>query len=64
MAIFQRLNREAGITIVLVTHESDIATYVRRVLSFTDGRLVRDEQVELPRTARDERDHGSAEGRE
>lgn len=51
MAIFQRLNREAGITIVLVTHESDIATYAGRVLFFKDGRLLRDEAVERPRTA-------------
>ena len=51
MAIFQRLNREAGITIVLVTHESDIATYAGRVLFFKDGRLLRDEAVEQPRTA-------------
>ena len=54
MAIFQRLNREAGITIVLVTHESDIATYARRVLFFKDGRLLRDEAVERPRTALEE----------
>ncbi len=51
MAIFQRLNREAGITIVLVTHESDIAAYAGRVLFFKDGRLLRDEAVERPRTA-------------
>jgi putative ABC transport system ATP-binding protein len=51
MAIFQRLNTESGITIVLVTHESDIATYAGRVLSFKDGRLLRDEAVERPRTA-------------
>lgn len=51
MAIFQRLNREAGITIVLVTHESDIAAYARRVLFFKDGRLLRDEAVEASRTA-------------
>jgi putative ABC transport system ATP-binding protein len=51
MAIFQRLNREAGITIILVTHEPDIATYAGRVLFFKDGRLLRDEAVERPRTA-------------
>ncbi|MGB4781244.1 ABC transporter ATP-binding protein [Candidatus Methylomirabilis sp.] len=51
MAIFQRLNMEAGITIVLVTHESDIAIYAGRVLFFKDGRLLRDEAVERPRTA-------------
>ena len=51
MAIFQRLNREAGITIVLVTHESDIAAYAGRALFFKDGRLLRDEAVERPRIA-------------
>ncbi len=41
MAILQQLNRE-GITIVLVTHEPDIATYCRRVVRFRDGRVVED----------------------
>ncbi len=52
MAIVQRLNQEAGITIVLVTHGPDIATYARRVLPFKDGRLARDEQVEQPGSSR------------
>jgi putative ABC transport system ATP-binding protein len=39
MAIFQALNRR-GITIVLVTHETDIAGYAERLLTFRDGRLV------------------------
>jgi putative ABC transport system ATP-binding protein len=42
MAILQRLNREQGLTIVLVTHEADIAGYARRVLSMRDGLLVED----------------------
>ena len=41
MAILQRLNAQ-GITIVLVTHESDIATYCGRVVQFRDGRIVED----------------------
>jgi putative ABC transport system ATP-binding protein len=44
MALFQRLNRE-GMTIVLVTHEPDIAQYATRVLTFRDGRLLRDAAV-------------------
>jgi putative ABC transport system ATP-binding protein len=40
MGIFQRLNIERGITIVLVTHEADIAEYGTRVIAFRDG-LVR-----------------------
>jgi putative ABC transport system ATP-binding protein len=43
MALFQALSR-AGITILLVTHESDIAEHASRVLSMKDGRLVRDER--------------------
>ena len=42
LVLLQRLNR-GGITIVLVTHEPDIASYASRRLSFRDGRLLRDE---------------------
>ena len=44
LALLQRLNRQ-GLTIVLVTHEQDIATYAGRRLVFRDGRLRTDEQV-------------------
>jgi putative ABC transport system ATP-binding protein len=44
LALLQRLNRE-GITIILVTHEPDIATFASRALTFRDGRLLRDERV-------------------
>jgi len=44
MALLQSLNR-AGITIVLVTHEPDIARYARRILRFRDGKLHQDEPV-------------------
>jgi putative ABC transport system ATP-binding protein len=40
--IFQRLNREQGITVVLVTHEPDIATYAQRVITFRDGSVISD----------------------
>ncbi|HVN71869.1 MAG TPA: ABC transporter ATP-binding protein [Desulfomonilia bacterium] len=43
MEIFVKLNRESGITIILVTHESDIATYSRRRIHFLDGKVVSDE---------------------
>jgi putative ABC transport system ATP-binding protein len=51
MAIFQRLNREQGITVILVTHESDVAAYASRVIHFRDGRIVKDERVASPRDA-------------
>jgi len=47
LALLQRLNR-AGLTIVLVTHEPDIATYAGRHLSFRDGRLKTDVRVAAP----------------
>jgi putative ABC transport system ATP-binding protein len=50
MAIFQRLNRE-GRTIVLVTHEPDIAEHAKRIIRFRDGKIVADEPVLNPRDA-------------
>ncbi|HKW97224.1 MAG TPA: ABC transporter ATP-binding protein [Bryobacteraceae bacterium] len=54
MAIFQELNREQGITMILVTHEPDIAAYANRNILCRDGRIVRDERVVNPREAREE----------
>jgi putative ABC transport system ATP-binding protein len=42
MDIFQSLQRERGITIVLITHEMDVAQYGSRLISFKDGRIVSD----------------------
>ena len=42
LALLQRLNRERGITIVLVTHEHDIAAWARRCITFKDGRVIED----------------------
>jgi putative ABC transport system ATP-binding protein len=50
MGIFQRLNDELGITLVLVTHETDIARFARRVIRFRDGLLVEDRPVGNRRT--------------
>jgi putative ABC transport system ATP-binding protein len=54
MEIFQRLNRERGITLVLVTHEPDIAEYASRVIVFKDGRIKTDSLVAEPRDAAEE----------
>jgi len=50
LVLLQQLNRQ-GITIVLVTHELDIAAFASRVLTLRDGRLQRDEPVLSPRDA-------------
>jgi putative ABC transport system ATP-binding protein len=54
MEIFQRLNRERGITLVLVTHETDIAQYAQRVVVFKDGQIQKDYQVADPHDAAEE----------
>ena len=43
MELFQKLNSESAITVILVTHEQDIAAYSRRVIRFLDGHVVSDE---------------------
>jgi len=45
MAILQELNRREGLTLVIVTHEADIASYTQRIISIRDGRVVGDEPV-------------------
>jgi putative ABC transport system ATP-binding protein len=54
MDIFQRLNRERGITLLLVTHEHDIAEYAQRVVIFRDGKIKSDEPVLHRRDAAEE----------
>ena len=51
MGIFQKLNAERGLTIVLVTHEHDIAEYATRVVTFRDGRVESDRPVTQRRDA-------------
>jgi putative ABC transport system ATP-binding protein len=54
MGIFQRLNVERGITVVLITHEMDIAEYGTRTVTFRDGLVVSDRPMTERRLAEDE----------
>jgi putative ABC transport system ATP-binding protein len=51
MALLQDLNR-GGMTVVLVTHEPDVARFARRLLRFLDGRIIADEANAAPEDAR------------
>ena len=52
MDIFQRLNTERGITVLLITHEHDIAEYGTRIVQFRDGQVIADRPVTTRRHAR------------
>ena len=54
MEIFQRLNREKSLTIVLITHEHDIAEYGTRTVIVKDGRITSDQPIATRRQAADE----------
>jgi putative ABC transport system ATP-binding protein len=54
MDIFQRLNKERGITVLLITHEHDIAEYGTRIVQFRDGQVIADRPVTIRREAQDE----------
>lgn len=45
MELFLRLNRQRSMTILMVTHEMEIARYSNRIVSFLDGRLIKDEPI-------------------
>ena len=64
MGIFQRLNQEQGMTIVVVTHEPDIAHYAHRIITFKDGKILSDEAVAQPRNAERELREWIAEAEE
>ena len=53
MWIFQRLNRDLGITIIMITHEPDIAAYAGRSIHFKDGRVMDDRVNSSPVLARE-----------
>jgi len=46
MQLLQRLNREQGITVLMVTHEPEMAAFARRIVHFRDGRVERDERLQ------------------
>ena len=54
MGIFQRLNIERGITIILITHEMDIAEYGTRLIRFRDGKIQIDQKITNRRDAAEE----------
>ena len=53
MEMFQSLN-DKGITVILITHEKDIASFAKRNITFRDGRIVIDERVDAPKNAKEE----------
>jgi putative ABC transport system ATP-binding protein len=53
MQVFQDLNEQENLTIILVTHEPDIAEYSKRIITFRDGHVTRDEAVAHRRVARE-----------
>ena len=72
MEIFQHLNEERNLTILLVTHESDIAQFAKRIVTFRDGKIRHDSLVEeraiasevLPTLASVEEENGAEENEE
>jgi putative ABC transport system ATP-binding protein len=51
MQVIQELNEKDNLTIMLVTHEPDIADYAKRIITFRDGRVIRNEEVKNRRIA-------------
>jgi len=57
MRIFQRLNQELKITIIMITHESDIASFSKRIILFKDGKVVEDRNNSQPALTGREREN-------
>jgi putative ABC transport system ATP-binding protein len=51
MTIFQRLNRDRGITILVVTHSDEVAKFANRIITFRDGRIVNDSRASMRHVA-------------
>ena len=56
MVHFQKLNRVYGMTMLMVTHEADIAAHANRIIRFLDGRVLDDRRISVPRDAAGELD--------
>ena len=52
MALFQDLNAK-GITLIIVTHEDEVAAYAKRIVELRDGKIIRDERQEPKNAAED-----------
>jgi putative ABC transport system ATP-binding protein len=63
MVLFQELNRQ-GLTIVMVTHERDIAGFAKRVIEFRDGHIIRDHSVDTQDAARALREYNESDSAE
>ena len=53
LALFQDLNRQ-GVTVIMVTHEPDVAQYTKRIIEMKDGRILRESRLSVPRDADEE----------
>ncbi len=51
LTVLQRLNRDEGLTVLLVTHEANVGQHTDRIVSFRDGHVVNDAPVTIPLTA-------------
>jgi len=62
MALFQQLNQQ-GITLVVVTHETEVAAYCRRTIELLDGRILSDRTIDRPRQAANDQNKTAADER-
>ncbi|PTQ76431.1 putative ABC transport system ATP-binding protein [Nitrosomonas oligotropha] len=60
MLLFEQLNRDQGITIVLVTHEDDIAAYAKRLIRLKDGHIILDQHNKASETILDQAAAGNS----
>ncbi|MCL6479522.1 MAG: ATP-binding cassette domain-containing protein, partial [Peptococcaceae bacterium] len=52
--VIQQLNKKKNITVIMVTHEPNIALYCQRIIKVLDGRIREDRKVDQPRVAADD----------